>query len=218
MKNIMAIRMLSIIALSILFVPTLADIDPELAPSAVDYLTKEDFLRETSNVKIMDNSGPLTTDRVEALEGIEYNLQASSTDVQTRGLFHNGISYILVSNPNDVPKMVVVNPQISDWSMQSVQVKYGNLEVKKIWNLLQISVPAFQSGLIIVCSSDLENENSARFNDPRNTLASQEKTSIGSNYLGETQASEEIHSDGYSYPVEPLASEEKASALVQLSR
>ena len=212
MKNIITIRMLSIIALSILFVPTLADIDPELAPSAVDYLTEEDFLRETSNVKIMDNSGRLTTDSVEALKGIEYNLQASSTDVQTRGLFHNGISYILVSNPNDVPKMVVVNPQISDWSMQSVQVKYGNLEVKKIWNLLQISVPAFQSGLIIVCSSDLENEHSARFNDPRNTLASQEKTSIGSNYPGETQASEEIHSDGYSYPVEPLAREEKASA------
>ena len=203
--------MLSIIALSILFVPTLADIDPELAPSAVDYLTEEDFLRETSTVKIMDNSGRLTTDRVEALEGIEYNLQASSTDVQTRGLFHNGISYILVSNPNNVPKMVVVNPQISDWSMQSVQAKYGNLEVKKIWNLLQISVPAFQSGLIVVRSSDLEDEHSTRFNDPRNTLASQEKTSIGSNYQGETRAGEEIYSYGYSYPVEPLAREEKPS-------
>jgi hypothetical protein len=107
MKNIMAIRMLSIIALSILFVPTLADIDPELAPSAVDYLTEEDFLRETSIVKIMDDSGRPTTDSIEALEGIEYNLQASSTDVQT---LVSQWYHILVS-PERHMKMVVVNPQ-----------------------------------------------------------------------------------------------------------
>jgi hypothetical protein len=214
MKNITAIRMLSIIALFFLFFPTLADIDPQLAPLAPlaeEALIEEDSQRETSIVKIVDRNGKRTTDSIEALEGIDYNLQASNTDVQTRGLFHNGISYILVSNPYNVPKMVVVNPQISDWSMQSVQVKYGDLEVKKIWNLLQISVPAFRSGLIIIHPSDLEEEPSTSLNYPRDTLVSEEKTSTGYNYPGETLAREEIHSTGYNYPVETLVREEEPS-------
>jgi hypothetical protein len=211
MKNIIAIRMLSIIALFIFFFPTLADIDPLLAPSAEDSLIEEDFLQETSHIKIVDSRGRLTTDSIEALEGIDYNLQASNTDVQTRGLFHNGISYILVSNPYGVPKMVVVNPQISDWNMKSVQVKYGDFEVEKIWNLLQIRVPAFRSGLIVIHPSDLEGEHSTGHNYPRNTLASEEKTSTGYNYPGDTLANEEIPSTEYNYHVETLTREEKPS-------
>jgi hypothetical protein len=107
--------------------------------------------------------------------------------------------------------MVVVNPQISDWNMKSVQVKYGDFEVEKIWNLLQIRVPAFRSGLIVIHPSDLEGEHSTGHNYPRNTLASEEKTSTGYNYPGETLANEEIPSTEYNYHVETLTREEKPS-------
>jgi len=219
MKNLKDIWMFSLIALFIIFFPVLAVLNPQLAP-----LAEENSLRETSIIKVVDSHG----DFLESLEGINYNLQASNSDVQTRGLFHDGIAYILTSNPYNVPKMVVVNPQISDWNMQGVQVKHGNLEVKKIWNLLQISVPAFESGLIIIHPSDLKEKPSTGYNYPvetltseerpstghnypRNILASEEKTSTGYNNPREILAYEEIPSNEYNYHVETLASEEKTS-------
>lgn len=186
MKNHKTIRTLSLIALLIIFFPALAVTNPQLAPLAEESLAEkslmdETSLRETSIIKVMDSHG----DFLEALEGIDYDLQASNTDIQTRGLFHNGISYILVSNTNDAPKTVVVNPQINDWNMQTVQVKYGNIEVEKVWNYLQIRVPAFRSGLIIVHPSELEEKSSAGYNYHVETFASEEKPSTVYNCPGE---------------------------------
>jgi plastocyanin len=101
---------------------------------------------ETSAVK-KDSNGRLTLD---GIEGIDYDLQASSSNVLTRGLLYNGVSYILIANPGDASYTITVNPQVGSWNMQSLQVKYGNLMAAKAGNLLQITVPAFQSGLIIL--------------------------------------------------------------------
>jgi hypothetical protein len=49
-----------------------------------------------------------------------------------------------------VSNIVIVNPQVSNWNMPNVQVMYGNLMAAKIENLLQITAPAYQSGLIII--------------------------------------------------------------------
>lgn len=101
---------------------------------------------EKSAVKI-DSSGRLT---YKGLQGNEYNLQPSNTNIMTRGLSYNGVSYILVANPSSVSNTVLVNPQISNWNMPNVQVMYGNLMAAKIENMLQITAPAYQSGLIII--------------------------------------------------------------------
>jgi len=164
--------------------------NPQLVPLAEASLAEaslmdEDALRETSIIKVMDSEG----DFLEALEGVKFDLQASNADVQTRGLFHDGISYILVSNPNDVPKTVIVNPQITDWNMQTIQVKYCSLEIGKIWDRLQITVPASRSGLIIVHPSGLEEESFAGYNYPVNYPVEkpirEERPSTGYNWQGE---------------------------------
>jgi hypothetical protein len=155
MKIAVAIRKLTIIALLIFF-PANSVVEPQSLIKGVS-LIEESSLQDHGSV-------------IEPPEGISYNLQASNTDVQTRGLFHNGVSYISVSNPHSVQKMVVVNPQVRDWSIESIQVS-GNLEVEKVWNLLQIKVPAFQSGLIIVRPSGLQDEPSTEYNYPVKTLA-----------------------------------------------
>jgi hypothetical protein len=155
MKIAVAIRKLTIIALLIFF-PANSVVEPQSLIKGVFFDRRE----------LLAGSWQ----RHRAPEGISYNLQASNTDVQTRGLFHNGVSYISVSNPHSVQKMVVVNPQVRDWSIESIQVS-GNLEVEKVWNLLQIKVPAFQSGLIIVRPSGLQDEPSTEYNYPVKTLA-----------------------------------------------
>lgn len=104
---------------------------------------------DTSSVKL-DSYGRLTTDDIDGLLGADYNLRASNTDVLTRGLLSNGVSYILVANPKNMPVKVLVNPQISNWNMQYVQVKYGNILVAKLGNQMRITVPASQSALIII--------------------------------------------------------------------
>lgn len=199
------------LSMAVLVCTALAVLNPQLAPLAEESLAgqsliDEDSLKETSIIKVMDSHG----DFLEALEGVKYDLQASNTDVQTRGLFHDGVSYILVSNPYDVPKMVVVNPQIADWNLQTVQVKYCNLEIEKIWDLLQITVPASRSGLIIVHPSGLE-EYSAGYNYPVEASAREELPSTGYNYPVEASAPEELPSTGYNYPVETMAREERSS-------
>gem|GEM_PF-1514231 len=116
-------------------------VSSEKGPSA-DY----DSFWEKSVVK-MDSSGRLTC---KGLQGKEYNLQPSSANLLTRGLFDNGVSYILVANPSSISNTVLVNPQISNWDMPNVQVMYGNLMTAKMENLLQITAPAYQSGMIII--------------------------------------------------------------------
>lgn len=182
MKITVAIRMLTIIVLLIFF-PANSAVKPQLEGSMVE----EGSLLDRGSF-------------IEPPEGISYNLQASNTDVQTRGLFHNGVSYISVSNPHSVQKMVVVNPQVRDWNVESIQVN-GNLEVEKVWNLLQIKVPAFQSGLIIVRPSGLQDAPSTEYNHPVKTLAvAREKanptTSSGGRYSSLWEASP-IKVDGY---------------------
>ncbi|MDM7912320.1 MAG: hypothetical protein QUS09_04410 [Methanotrichaceae archaeon] len=95
----------------------------------------------------LDSSGHLT---YIGLQGTEYNLEPSNANVLTRGLLYNGASYILVANPSSASNTVIVNPKISNWDMPNVQVMYGNLMAAKIENLLQITAPAYQSGLIII--------------------------------------------------------------------
>jgi plastocyanin len=116
-------------------------VPPTKGPSA-EYSTFWD----KSAIKL-DSSGHLT---YIGLQGTEYNLEPSNTNVLTRGLFYNGVSYILVANPSSASNTVIVNPQVSNWNMPNVQVMYGNLMAAKIENLLQITAPAYQSGLIII--------------------------------------------------------------------
>ena len=158
-KNFAIIKKIAILLLFVFFSPAVAVFEPQLAPIAEvsvadgrisQQISPHEISHEASIIKIMDSSGRLSYDGMDILKGIEYNLQASNADIKTRGLFHNGISYILVSNPYDVPKTVVVNPQVSEWNLGSTQTKYSELKLEKIWNLLQITVPAFQSGLVIV--------------------------------------------------------------------
>ncbi|MDM7940517.1 MAG: hypothetical protein QUS07_09275 [Methanothrix sp.] len=182
MKITVAIRTLTIIVLFIFF-PANAAIGPQLGGSLID----ESSLRDHGGI-------------IKPQDGISYNLQASNTDVQTRGLFHNGVSYISVSNPHSVQKMVVVNPQVRDWNIDSVQVS-GNLEVEKVWNLLQIKVPAFQSGLIIVRPSGLQDAPSTEYNHQAKTLAVAREevrptTSRGELYSSSWESSP-IKVDGY---------------------
>lgn len=101
---------------------------------------------DTSAVKI-DGDDRLTID---GIEGTDYDLLASNTDVLTRGLLYNGASYILVANPSDTPGTVLVYPWSGSWNIQNLQVKYGSLMVSKAGNRLQIIAPAHQSGLIII--------------------------------------------------------------------
>jgi hypothetical protein len=98
----------------------------------------------------LDGYGRLIADDIVGLMGADYDLQASNIDVLTRGMLYGGDSYIIVANPKNMPIRVVVNPQISNWNMQYVQVKYGNLLVSKLGNQMRITVPASQSGLIII--------------------------------------------------------------------
>jgi len=119
---------------------------PQIAPPAEGPSTEYNLFWEKSAIKI-DSSGHLT---YKGLQGTEYNLEPSNTNVLTRGLFYNGVSYILVANPNSVSNTVIVNPQMSNWNMPNVQVMYGNLMAAKVENLLQITAPAYQSGLIII--------------------------------------------------------------------
>jgi hypothetical protein len=44
----------------------------------------------------------------------------------------------------------MVNPQIANWRMQNAEVRYGELTLAQSGNLLQITAPAYQSGLIII--------------------------------------------------------------------
>lgn len=113
---------------------------------AKDYTKDYDSFWKTSAVK-MDDKGHLT---YQGLQGKEYDLQPSSTNVMTRGVFYNDISYILVANPSGTQNTVLVNPQMGNWNMQNVQVLYGNLMAAQIKNLLQITAPAYQSGVIII--------------------------------------------------------------------
>lgn len=100
----------------------------------------------TSAVKL-DSKGYLT---MEGIQGADYYLYPSNTNVLTRGLYYNGVSYILIANPNGVPNTVVVNPQMGYWDMQNVQIMYGQPTLTKSTNLLQITAPAYQSAVIII--------------------------------------------------------------------
>jgi plastocyanin len=119
---------------------------PQSVPPAKGPSTEYSAFWDKSAIKL-DSSGRLT---YIGLQGTDYNLQPSNTNVLTRGLFYNGVSYILVANPSSVSNTVIVNPQMSNWNMPNVQVMYGNLMAAKIENLLQITAPAYQSGLIII--------------------------------------------------------------------
>ena len=112
-------------------------------------LTSYSIPWDSSAVKL-DGYGRLTTDDIKGLMGADYDLQASNMDVLTRGMLYGGDSYIIVANPKNIPIRVIVNPQISNWNMQYVQVKYGNLLVSKLGNQMRITVPGSQSGLIII--------------------------------------------------------------------
>jgi plastocyanin len=119
---------------------------PQSVPPAEGPSAEYSSFWDKSSIKI-DSSGHLTC---KGLQGTEYNLEPSNTNVMTRGVFYNGVSYILVANPNSVSNTVIVNPQMSSWNMPNVQVMYGNLMAAKVENLLQITAPAYQSGLIII--------------------------------------------------------------------
>ena len=171
-KNFAIIKKIAILLLFVFFSPAVAVFEPQLAPIAEvsvtdsrisQQISPHGISHEASIIKIMDSSGRLSYDGMDILKGIEYNLQASNADIKTRGLFHNGISYILVSNPYDVPKTVVVNPQVSEWNLGSTQTKYSDLKLEKIWNLLQITVPAFQSGLVIVQPNSMSEKSFERY-------------------------------------------------------
>ncbi len=101
---------------------------------------------EASIVK-QDSNGQLTFD---GIQGTDYDIYPSDVSILARGLFYNGIAYILVANPYSDSATFTVDPGISNWNVQSAQVKYGNLMIAKANNLLQITVPSHQSGLIIV--------------------------------------------------------------------
>ncbi len=111
-----------------------------------DYSKDYDSFWKTSMVK-MDGNGRLT---YQGIQGTEFNLQPSNANMLTRGLLYNDASYILVANPNGLQNTVIVNPQLGNWNMQSVQVMYGNLMAAQIQNLLQITAPAYQSGVIMI--------------------------------------------------------------------
>lgn len=98
----------------------------------------------------LDGQGRLIADDLAELGGMDYDLHPSSTAVLVRGLFCNGVPYILVANPNNAPAMVTVNPQISNWNVQNIETKYCNLMLSRVGNMLQISVPAYHSGMIIM--------------------------------------------------------------------
>jgi plastocyanin len=119
---------------------------PQSVPPAKGPSTEYSTFWDKSAIKL-DSSGRLT---YIGLQGTEYNLEPSNTNVLTRGMFYNGASYILVANPSSVSNTVIVNPQVSNWNMPNVQLMYGNLMAAKIENLLQITAPAYQSGLIII--------------------------------------------------------------------
>lgn len=95
----------------------------------------------------MDGSGHLF---LEGVQGTDYDLQPSNANVLTRGIFYNGVSYVLVANPYGTPNTIVVNPQMASWRMPNTEVMYGELTLAQADNLLQITVPAYQSGLIII--------------------------------------------------------------------
>jgi plastocyanin len=111
-----------------------------------DLLARQRSFWQNSAVKL-DSNGLLT---LEGLTGTEYYLQPSNTNVMTRGQFFDGVLYILVANPNGVTNTVIVDPQLGDWNMQDIEILYGDLTAAKIESLMQIDVPAFGSGLIIV--------------------------------------------------------------------
>lgn len=119
---------------------------PALEPVEKEPSAKHGSFWDKSAVK-MDGDGQLTVD---GLEGTDYDLLASNTDVLTRGLISNGDSYIIVANPSGKPCTVTVYPWQGSWSIQNLQVKYGSLMVSKAGNRLQITAPAYQSGLIII--------------------------------------------------------------------
>ena len=96
----------------------------------------------------MDSTGKLY---LVGLQGRDYDLQPSSANVLTRGLIDNGMAYILVANPYGMPNTVIVNPQMASWRMQNAEVRYGELTLAQAANnMLQITVPSYQSGLIII--------------------------------------------------------------------
>jgi len=124
---------------------SLSNVQPENQQPNYPQSNYNSFL-EASMVKL-DSNGQLTVD---GIQGTDYNLYPSNTNILTRGLLYNGISYILVANPNSASDTVTVDPGINNWNMQSAIVKYGNLMIAKANNLLQITIPAHQSGLIVV--------------------------------------------------------------------
>jgi len=118
----------------------------QIEPLREDFSDRTSTFWDASAVKL-DSSGQLT---LEGLIGTDYYLQPSNMDVLTRGLFFDGILYILVANPSSLQRTVTVNPQLGEWNMQDLESLYGELSASKAENLLQISVPAYQSGLIII--------------------------------------------------------------------
>ncbi len=115
-------------------------------PQAKETPTEYSSFLEESMVR-QDSNGRLTSD---GIQGTDFDLQSSNENILTRGLLYGGTSYILVANPNSASYTVTVNPGLSIWNVQCAQVQYGNLMIAKANNLLQITVPAHQSGLIII--------------------------------------------------------------------
>lgn len=142
-----------VIAAFMLLVPALAepvyDSSFGLSDEASASSAEDSSFWKASAVR-WDADGRLTADIIESLAGTDYDLQASNTDVLVRGFLCDGVSYILVANPYDAHKMVVVKPRSRNWDMQNVQVEYGSLILEKVWNLLQIKVPPRQTGLILI--------------------------------------------------------------------
>lgn len=123
---------------------------PVSQPQAVAYATtpspEYSTFWETSAVK-MNGSGRLVLD---GIQGTDYDLQPSNANVLTRGMLYNGVAYILVANPYGMPATTAVNPQMANWGLQNTEVMYGELTLAQADNMLQIAVPAYQSGLIII--------------------------------------------------------------------
>lgn len=155
MKNLGIAGLPMVIAalMLVLLVPALAEPVYESSFGLSDEAsaaTAEDSSFWKASAVRLDADGRLTADIIESLAGTDYDLQASNTDVPVRGFLCDGISYILVANPCDAHKMIVVKPRSGNWSMQNVQVEHGNLMLEKVWNLLQIKVPPRQTGLILI--------------------------------------------------------------------
>lgn len=119
---------------------------PQLVPPATGPSVQYTSFWDTSAIK-MDASGRLV---LEGIQGTDYDLQPSNANVLTRGVSYNGVAYILVANPYGVPNTIYVNPQMANWRMQNAEVRYGELTLAQSGNLLQITAPAYQSGLIII--------------------------------------------------------------------